>query len=100
MEKPPKHGSRAFVESSCHPGNRDSRVHSPCSRGKTSSQVVPITSAGALLKAPQQRHIRLHDAEAGIVQQHGILDGIKSVGPLAVRAQNLFQQPQILHRKA
>ena len=49
-------------------------------------------------QALQQGLIASENAEIRIVRQNQVLDGIEGIRPLALRAQHLLQQTQILGR--
>ena len=51
-------------------------------------------------QALHHRAVQLQDTEVRVVHQDHILDGIEGADPLPVRADDLFQQPQVLHRDA
>jgi hypothetical protein len=51
-------------------------------------------------EALHHRAVQLQDPEVRIVHQDHVLDGIEGADPLLVRAGDLFQEPQVLHRDA
>ena len=60
---------------------------------------IPNNVGGSTAQALKQCMICLHHSKFGIMQQDKILNGIESVSPLSLRAQDLLQKPYILYRE-